>query len=215
MFKKDFGRLIASMIIAYTLISFPLQAFCERVQVFDVHKNLPMTAKDPVYHDYYISAGRDSGLKEGMIVPVLRATTVHDPLYNVSRGEISIRVGQLKIIQVGERVSVARIYKNHDRAAAPVLDVDAILVGDTVDISDAYVEKSNGKSAANGGEEGEQEGEQTDAKAEANPEPKQQTPSVTPKPVPVQPEPQASNKSKSIRKVASPEQATPVSTRLL
>lgn len=211
MFKKDFGRLALTLFSFTLTFGFARTAWCDRVQIFDVHKNLQMNSKDPVYRDYYISAGRDSGLKENMIVPVVRMQLIHDPLYNVSRGELPIKIGLLKIIAVGERMSVGRAYGKPDLSTDPVMDFPGLMIGDTVNISDAYVEQKKGdKSASNNDEDGNEadEGETPGPKAEVkneSPPPQQTTISV-----PVQSDPQAKvNPQGPQRKVASPAPAKP------
>jgi hypothetical protein len=201
MFKKDFGRhswgWIALVMAAVSLITalHTSIAFADRVEIFDVHKNLAMTKTDVVYKDYYLSAGRDSGLKEKMIVSVTRSIPVFDHARNIGRGDLDLRMGQVKIIYVGARMSIARAYTTVNRADNPVTDVDNFMIGDRLDLSEAYIEKGPGSGDANNGKAGNPEGESVTTPSSASPSSAATAPASTMAPAvaaPTSPAPAAS-----------------------
>lgn len=127
--------------ILFLGLCFVTAAFAERVHIFDVRRNLPMSSKDVVYKDYYLSGGRDVGLRENMVLTVYRISPLHDHARNEARGNMRLRVGQLKILAAGEKNAIARAYKSSDPKQAPVLDVEAFQMGDVVELTEAFVEK--------------------------------------------------------------------------
>jgi hypothetical protein len=127
------------LILVLSLLS---TAYAERVQVFDIKKSLPMSAKDPVHKDYYLSGGRSVGLKENMIVTVYRQQQLHDYQRNEPRGQLKLKVGQMKLIMVAENNAIGRFYRHVDMKSAPVLEFDSFQLGDLVELTDAYFEKA-------------------------------------------------------------------------
>ncbi len=113
-----------------------------RLQIFNVQKSLPLTNDEPVVTDYYINAGKSQGITPNMIIPVVRRVSVHDPFFNQSAGDIYVDVGTLRVIFVDQHLSVARLHKlNQDEA--PVIDFEALMVGDRVDLTRARIPAGN------------------------------------------------------------------------
>jgi hypothetical protein len=123
-------------------------AWASRVTIFDVQKSLPMSAKDPVYHDYFINAGTEVGLKSGAIVTVLRRIPLHDPIQNRSQGDLEISVAKLYIIHVQKNLAVARFHESFDRTYLPNLEYDGPMTGDHIDLSSMEMGPRKGKSSA-------------------------------------------------------------------
>lgn len=116
----------------FLLIALPLCASAK--QVIDVRRNITLSDTDPVYKDFYINAGTSDGFKKGQILTVSRKVQVRDSSGSQSVGEMEVPVGELKVISVFEKVTVARESKLFDRQDLPMLEQRAIMSGDNVDI---------------------------------------------------------------------------------
>lgn len=126
-------RLSAARIYILFLILILMNvAQAENISVVDVKRNIQMSESEPAYRDYYINAGSNQGFKKDMVVHVVRKKIVHDSTGTKSYGELELPVGELKIIFANERLSIAREQKSIDLAKSPVLDQNAIMVGDSV-----------------------------------------------------------------------------------
>lgn len=110
------------------------------VTVFDVRKSLPLNENEPVYHDYYINAGPEAGLKKGIYAMVVRRTPIHDPVQNKAQATLSVDVARVKIIHVERRMSVARIVSDTPTAERPILDYEGVMIGDELDLTTVTTE---------------------------------------------------------------------------
>ncbi len=112
-------------------------SFAKDVTVFDVRRPVAMENNETPEKDYYINAGSAAGLKPGVIVNVNRRHNLYDQYQNKSLSDLVVTVGQLRIIYVQEDMSVARLEKIYGRENIPVLEFDAVMTGDKVDMSSA------------------------------------------------------------------------------
>ncbi len=112
-----------------------VQAAEKEAVVIDVRKNVALSKNDKVYKNFYINAGAKRGLKKGAIVDVLRRLPLHDPLRNMSVGDLKVKVAELEIIFGDEYLSIARISKYENPEERPLLDVDAVMIGDRLDLA--------------------------------------------------------------------------------
>ncbi|MGZ3724877.1 MAG: hypothetical protein ACXWQQ_03725 [Pseudobdellovibrio sp.] len=127
------------LVLVVALIGFKIQA--EEYTVVDVKSNIKLSDDDNVYKDFYINAGDGSSLKKNLVVKVKRKIQVKEsPTKNV--GDFDAVVGQLKIIQVGNKVSVAREFKLTPRDEEPMLEQIGIMSGDRVDLSGSFIDNS-------------------------------------------------------------------------
>lgn len=113
----------------------------DEIRVVDVRRNITLSDNDPIYKDFYINAGDGSSLRKNMVVNVKRKINVRDSSTK-SVGDFETTVGQLKIIQVGNKVSVAREYKLTPRDEEPMLEQLGIMSGDRIDTAGAYIDNS-------------------------------------------------------------------------
>lgn len=121
--------------LAALFIAAPSASANDVVSVFDVRKSLPLDPSEPVFHDFYLNAGPEAGLKKGMYVSVVRKTPVHDPLGNKAQGTLSVEVAKVQIIHVERNISVARLAVDFGSEDRPVLEFEAIMIGDELDLS--------------------------------------------------------------------------------
>jgi len=153
-------------LIIFTLL-LPVWAFGADLMIFDVRKNLAMSDKDPVYRDFIINGGSDSGLSVGMILTVQRRLPLYDSYLNRSAGDLHLKVAKIKVIYVQKSLAVARLHSEFTREATPLIEDNFVMVGDQIDLSSASTEKS----ADNGG-----------GAKEAAPEPAKPEPAKAPEP---------------------------------
>ena len=108
--------------------------------IFDVRRSLPMEPDEPVYHDFYISAGVEVGIKKGQFLPVARQMPVHDPIQNKQQALLTIAVGKLQVIHVERNMAVARLVSELSDDERPTLEYEAVMIGDRVDLRGATME---------------------------------------------------------------------------
>ncbi len=110
------------------------------LSIIDVHRNIPLSDTEPVYKDFYINAGIESGIKENLVVTVFRKVNIRDASGTQSYGDIQIPVGRLKIIASFNRVSVAREFQLISRETVPMLDQVGIMNGDRIDLNGSFID---------------------------------------------------------------------------
>ena len=107
--------------------------------IVDVRKNIPLSDEDPSFTDFYISAGENEGLKKNMVVTAFRSINVRDASGAQSFGEISIPIGQVKILAVYQKIAVAREYRLLPRDVNPMLEQIGLMSGDRIELKDSCV----------------------------------------------------------------------------
>lgn len=107
--------------------------------VVEVRKNTNLSKKDKVFKNFFINGGQDLGLKQGYHVDVLRRLPVHDPLKNASVGDLKVKVGTVEIIHSENKLSVARLVSYESMEQRPLLDYEAVMVGDRLDLTSVRV----------------------------------------------------------------------------
>jgi hypothetical protein len=127
--------------LAFILL-FALQASAD-LTIFDVRRTLRMGDHDPVYHDYYINGGSESGLGTGMVITVTRKLPLYDTYQNHSAGDLHLKVARVKIIHVQKGLAVARLQSEFTRENAPLLEDPFVMVGDSLDLSTATADKKD------------------------------------------------------------------------
>lgn len=110
--------------------------------ITNTKRNIQLSETDPVYRDYYINAGEDSGLKKNMVVTVERKLSPKDAQGANSFGDIKIPIAQIKIIGVYKNLTIAREFKLISRKEQPVVDQIGIQVGDLVTLKNSFIDRS-------------------------------------------------------------------------
>lgn len=122
------------LFLFFSVIEVQVQAAESEAVIIEVRKNISLSKNDKVYKNFYINGGENFGLKKGNIVDVLRRVPFHDPLKNISVGDIRIKVGELEIIHSERNLSVAKLISQESSENRPVLDYEAVMVGDRLDL---------------------------------------------------------------------------------
>ena len=116
-------------------------AFAADISVIDVKRNITLANDDIVYKDFYLNAGEGSALRKNLVVTVKRKITVRESATK-NIGDFETTIGQLKIIHVGNKVSVAREFKLTSRDEEPVVEQIGIMSGDRVDLAGSFIDYS-------------------------------------------------------------------------
>lgn len=116
-------------------------ASAQEISVIDVKRNITLSDADVIYKDFYLNAGDSSALRKNMIVNVKRKINVKDASTK-SIGDIETLVGQIKVIHVGGKVSVAREHRLVPRDEEPVLEQIGIMSGDRIDMVGAFIDNT-------------------------------------------------------------------------
>ncbi len=117
------------------------KAAAQEINVVDVKRNITLADEDPIYKDFYVNAGEGSALRKNMVVTVKRKINIKDA-GTKSVGDFETSVGQLKIIHVGNKVSVAREFKLLPREEEPMLEQIGIMSGDRIDLSSSFIDNA-------------------------------------------------------------------------
>lgn len=158
--------------------------------VFDVRKNIAMSNTDPVYRDFYINGGSESGLSTGMIITVTRRLPLYDNYQNRSAGDLNVKVAKIKIIHVQRGLAVGRLHAEFTREGSPLLEDPFIMVGDRLDVGSASSDSGKG----GGGKEASSEAPAPAAAPSVAP-PSATSSIAAPTPAPIPPKVEASTSS--------------------
>ncbi len=161
MFKLSYSIFISLGIIISTQL-----AHAERIdfKVFDVRKNLALTDDEPVFYDYYLSAGQDVGVEPGSVLTVYRRVPVMDIYKNQNHPDMQVVVARMKIIYSQKTMSVGRVLKLANKTSTPVMEFDKVMIGDRVELT-RVAEGKDDKDT----EEAQEDEKQPEKKAEGRP----------------------------------------------
>lgn len=127
--------IIMMIFLITSTIEVQVKAASNEAVIIEVRKNLPMSKQEKIYRNYFINGGTQLGLNKGSTVEVLRRLPVHDPLKNSAIGDLRVKVGQLEIIHADTRISVGRLVSMESPDDRPILDYEALMIGDRLDLS--------------------------------------------------------------------------------
>jgi len=130
--------IFTSLAIASAILSASVSQ-AQEISVVDVKRNITLSDDDVVYKDYYINAGDGSELRKNLVVKVKRKIYVKES-GTKTIGDFETQVGLLKVIQVGNKVSVAREFKLTSRDEEAMLEQTGIMAGDKIDLSGSYID---------------------------------------------------------------------------
>lgn len=130
-----------TLTIVFIFNFFSLVTQAQEISIVDVKRNITLSDEDLVYKDYYINAGSSSALRKNMVVNVRRKISIKDS-GTKTIGDFETVVGQLKIIHIGNKVSVGREHKLIPRDEEPMLEQIGIMSGDRLDLKDSFIDNS-------------------------------------------------------------------------
>lgn len=135
-------------LIFVLLFGFTIESRANDITVIDVRRNITLADNDNIYKDFYLNAGPSSGLKKNLVVTAVRKLNIRDASGANAVGEISVPVGQLKVIAVYDKVAVAREYTLLSRDELPMLEQIGIMNGDRIDLKGSFIDSSKPKPKA-------------------------------------------------------------------
>ena len=121
-----------SVILSLILISCFAKA--EEARVVDVRRNITLSDTDKIYKDFYINAGTGNGMKTGAVLVASRKVNIRDASGATNIGEMTVPVGELKVIAVYDKVTVARQVKLLERDELPMIEQRGIMTGDLIEV---------------------------------------------------------------------------------
>lgn len=104
-------------------------------EIIEIRKSLPMEPTEKSVKDFILNRGSSAGLKAGAYVNVVREVAVNDPVRNKALGTLNIPVGKIQIIHVENNISVARLHSELGDDERPMLEYEALMIGDEVDLA--------------------------------------------------------------------------------
>ena len=116
------------------LILFSSLAFSEEARIVDVRRNITLSDTDKIYKDFYINAGSEAGMRTGATLTATRKISIRDASGATNIGEMSVPVGELKVIAVYDKLTVARQLKLLVRDELPMLEQRGIMTGDLIEV---------------------------------------------------------------------------------
>jgi hypothetical protein len=137
--KKLNFLIFASIALISVLLSTTARA--DEISIVDVKRNITLADDDVVYKDFYVNAGDGSALRKNMVINVKRKLYVKESATKTV-GDFEALVGQIKIIHIGNKVSVAREFKLTSRDEEPMLEQTGIMTGDRLDMSGAFIDNT-------------------------------------------------------------------------
>lgn len=114
--------------------------------IFDVRRSLPLEPTEPVYKDFYISAGPEAGFKKGQYVSVVRLVPVHDPVQLKQHATLTVNVAKLFVIHTERNITVARLQNELTDEERPTLEYESVMIGDKIDTAQTTTEAPKKKS---------------------------------------------------------------------
>ena len=132
---------LKKFIVTVTLVHFSQDLFSAPLEIVDVKRNIPLAETEPVYKDFYIKVSSSSDLKKNQVVKASRKITVKDASMKAV-GDFTTTVGLLKIVQVSDTIAVAREFKLLPRENEAMVDQIGIMVGDEIDTTDSFTDKT-------------------------------------------------------------------------
>jgi len=138
--SSKFGKLLFATAFVILTALFSWEVFAADMSVVEVRRNIPLSDEAPVYKDFYLNAGSESGLKKNMVLTIMRKTIIRDASGTQSYGEMDVPVGQLKVIAVQNKIAIAREYKLISRDEEPMLEQIGMMIGDAISMDGSFID---------------------------------------------------------------------------
>lgn len=92
------------------------------------------TDNQVIKKNFYVNLGKAQGVKKGTVLDVFRVVSILNPYDNRRRVNHKVKIGELKVLHVGDEGAIANLHKMQDEDM-PVLELDAFIVGDLVAVN--------------------------------------------------------------------------------
>jgi hypothetical protein len=138
--SSRFGKLLFATAFLILTALFSWEVFAADMSIVEVRRNIPLSDEAPVYKDFYLNAGSESGLKKNMVLTIMRKTIIRDASGAQSFGEMEVPVGQLKVIAIQNKIAIAREYKLISRDEEPMLEQIGMMIGDVITMDGSFID---------------------------------------------------------------------------
>lgn len=133
--KKLLKFIDTPLIIAVFFAFTASMAFAKDYVIYSIAQDIPMgTPNETIRKNFYIDMGKNQGIKKDSVLDVYRVVSVLDPYGGKKRFNHKIKVGELKILHSEETTSIGVLNKMEDPEETPVLEVNALMIGDLVNV---------------------------------------------------------------------------------
>lgn len=126
--------LLVLLFIGSSLAPNLAQASVEGSVIFVARKLRMSAAEAETPKDFYLNRGTVHGLKSGDSVSVFRDLSVLNGLTGSSVTIIKVKLGQLKILAIGEYSAIARLETFTDPRELPGLEYPGVMLGDSFEV---------------------------------------------------------------------------------
>ncbi|MCX7674883.1 MAG: hypothetical protein N2Z70_03525 [Bdellovibrionaceae bacterium] len=123
-----FAIKLGSLIAWISLTSFT--AMASGLRVIEVRPGFPLHSQHTPVTDYYLSGGKNQGLKVGQLIFLYRYTSVTDPKNQQEKIQMKVPVAQVEVVYVEDKISVARLKVANQETKSPRLELPSVALGD-------------------------------------------------------------------------------------
>ncbi len=133
--KKLLKFIDTPLIIAVLFAFTASMAFAKDYVIYSIAQDIPMgTPNETIRKNFYVDMGKNQGVKKDSVLDVFRIVSVLDPYGGKKRFNHKVKVGELKILHSEETTSIGVLNKMEDLEETPVLEVNALMIGDLVNV---------------------------------------------------------------------------------
>lgn len=103
--------------------------------IYSIGHELPMgTADQKIRKNFYVDMGANQGLESGSVLNIYRQEAQLDPYASKKRHVYKVKIGELKVIHTEPDAAVATLNNFIDDDNRPILEVNAPMIGDLIDV---------------------------------------------------------------------------------
>jgi len=133
--KKLLKFIDTPLIIAVLFAFTASMAFAKDYVIYSIAQDIPMgTPNETIRKNFYVDMGKNQGVRKDSVLDVFRIVSVLDPYGGKKRFNHKVKVGELKILHSEETTSIGVLNKMEDLEETPVLEVNALMIGDLVNV---------------------------------------------------------------------------------
>ena len=104
--------------------------------IYSIVQDIPMGEPDEVIKkNYYVNMGQSQGLSSGTTLNVFRTFSRVDPYKSKKAYNHSLKIGELEVIHVENGNAIASLKNLSATATSPLVDINALMIGDRVEIN--------------------------------------------------------------------------------
>jgi len=132
-----FAALLKILVLAI-LVGMSLAAHSRGAEFFvtSVIREIPMKQGDAAYRDFYVNAGSNNGLRQGVFLEAIRKMPVYDNINSKLLGDTTVKIARLRVIHVDKDLAIARLVKFFEKETTPLAGFDSVMIGDLIQVSE-------------------------------------------------------------------------------